>query len=1472
MIFSKRTKKRLLCILMVISLVLTGCSGGGDPTAEGEDEVSKDQYEFIVMNQYGQIVPGANIEIGNATYRTSNMGTAKLDKPERGSYMISVKCDNYYTYAGTYHIGDESIGHITLKATALGAHRLQSAIFKRGLGSVNLVDSYQKVNKGTAGWKFSIEAAVCGSPSTVAMYKLFQKAGRKEKEIASSANGIFNDISINDFAVGTGVYITVYGTDGNSISTSLRFEIAENPNYTQYNQISMGSDFKLTVSDSVPLLGGTEVKIGFPSMPLEYKVSEDKIHIGFNVDKDTLDDDAKFKKFKKLLDQVEEAEDNAANLRKALKELKDKQKEKGVMGMAGFKKGIEVTSTGYAEAGLNSDGTLSSGTGYLCVTAKASANFDWQYVVWVIPVTVGVTGKVEAKLADTITYDFKENKFKGDGSLTIKPSLEVDAGVGFKHLNGGVFGSAELETKLIIASLTEERGFKYINLTSSVGIYAKLANYELKNSLAKGTFHLWTRDEKKSAKAVKKASDSITDFSDLYELKNYKLSKKADKIQTKALSKKDKTVLASGVSPAAEPLSVSNGKDALNVYTVSENVAGTGYTAPKLYYQTFTVDGKKGSWSEASKINQSGNEYSAVVSEMNPKLYTDGKDYYMAYQESPADVETLKKLDSASTDDEKENIFKSIWKNVELHVKKYDTEKNQWIDYGKINTDGAFDYNADIVIKDGQIYVCSAANAEGDYFATSTDKNYINISSCAINDFSETKNWTVKKAAENLNSVTSLAAGIRNGKITCAYSVDSDNDFATDEQEVRLYEDSDNGKDSSVCTGSAVSVDYGYKNDGKESFTIASNNIISCLKDDSTVLDIVDDMGSYDGIYSITDKGIYYTKNTENGTELFARYKASDGTYGQAVQVTEEKRWLRNVSAFTIADKDYITASSDKYDTEGDAGVTESEIDAFEVKDYYDLNVEEAGYDLDASLTGQEFPVTLKLKNDGNKKITYVKVNVTDTKGKEVAQKTKYYQVDIEPGNEKDVVLNLSGIDTTEFGDWKVSANIVATIQNEPEPTVSDSMLISSAPEETAAVTETPAIDKEPQVIEEKTTDNNSTKLSMGNSDFVVRTQMCDSGNYPYMLIEVKNEGNRKDSATLNLYNANDETKSYGKRNISNLEPGSAKTFKVNAKQDWVDDNGKIAVLTQVKDAKNEMYTYNNYSYDYVTVNYGTFSINYVMNGGLNVPSNPEQYTTAQKVVLKEPIRDDYTFDGWYTSPEFDVSSKISEIVSGNAGDITVYAKWKQKTSEDSDNKPTATPDSTAKVTKQPSQPTKTPDTTGKPTAKPGNNSNSGGSSNSGSKVKLLKKGVVKKLVKYNVYVKVTKPGKAAKNKITGGEVQYIKPIKNKASITIPDTVKIGKYSYKVRSVANNALKNKKALKKVIIGRNVTTIGKNVFAGCKKLKNITVKSTVLKSVGKNALKGIAKNTVIKVPKSKYKKYKKIFSKKTGFTKKMKLKK
>ena len=121
--------------------------------------------------------------------------------------------------------------------------------------------------------------------------------------------------------------------------------------------------------------------------------------------------------------------------------------------------------------------------------------------------------------------------------------------------------------------------------------------------------------------------------------------------------------------------------------------------------------------------------------------------------------------------------------------------------------------------------------------------------------------------------------------------------------------------------------------------------------------------------------------------------------------------------------------------------------------------------------------------------------------------------------------------------------------------------------------------------------------------------------------------------------------------------------------------------------------------------------------------------------------------------------------------------------------------------------------------------------------------------------------------------VQFTKGKKNAKSVVIPGTVKISGKNYKVTSIAKNAFKGNKKLKKVTIGANVNKIGKAAFKGCKNLKSIIVKTKKLtaKKTGANAFKGINKKATFKVPKKKVKAYKKIVKAK-GAAKTVKVKK
>ncbi len=159
---------------------------------------------------------------------------------------------------------------------------------------------------------------------------------------------------------------------------------------------------------------------------------------------------------------------------------------------------------------------------------------------------------------------------------------------------------------------------------------------------------------------------------------------------------------------------------------------------------------------------------------------------------------------------------------------------------------------------------------------------------------------------------------------------------------------------------------------------------------------------------------------------------------------------------------------------------------------------------------------------------------------------------------------------------------------------------------------------------------------------------------------------------------------------------------------------------------------------------------------------------------------------------------------------------------------------------------------------------------------------------------------------------------KNISNVVIPATVKSGGITYKVTSIGVKAFYKNAKIRKVTIGNNVENIenyafygcrnitsvkfgrnveliggssfrkctklasitlpksmeelGKNAFYGCKKLKTITINASSVIDIEENAIKGISKKAVIKVPSKHLKKYRKKFKTNTGYKKTMKIKK
>lgn len=128
----------------------------------------------------------------------------------------------------------------------------------------------------------------------------------------------------------------------------------------------------------------------------------------------------------------------------------------------------------------------------------------------------------------------------------------------------------------------------------------------------------------------------------------------------------------------------------------------------------------------------------------------------------------------------------------------------------------------------------------------------------------------------------------------------------------------------------------------------------------------------------------------------------------------------------------------------------------------------------------------------------------------------------------------------------------------------------------------------------------------------------------------------------------------------ASVKPASASNKAViwqssNTKTAAVDNNGNIRgigigtaeIIVITKDG-------NKKTVCKVTVGYG---IQYKLNGGTNSKSNPA-FHYNKKVKLKNPVRRNYIFKGWYTDRKY--KKKITAIGKSDKKNYTLYAKWEK--------------------------------------------------------------------------------------------------------------------------------------------------------------------------------------------------------------------
>lgn len=71
------------------------------------------------------------------------------------------------------------------------------------------------------------------------------------------------------------------------------------------------------------------------------------------------------------------------------------------------------------------------------------------------------------------------------------------------------------------------------------------------------------------------------------------------------------------------------------------------------------------------------------------------------------------------------------------------------------------------------------------------------------------------------------------------------------------------------------------------------------------------------------------------------------------------------------------------------------------------------------------------------------------------------------------------------------------------------------------------------------------------------------------------------------------------------------------------------------------------------------YSISYQLNGGINFEDAFTTYTTeSSSILLGTPTKIGYVFAGWYKNEDLVTGGRITTLLTGSTGDLTLYAKW----------------------------------------------------------------------------------------------------------------------------------------------------------------------------------------------------------------------
>ena len=723
-----------------------------------------------------------------------------------------------------------------------------------------------------------------------------------------------------------------------------------------------GQSGKFKLSDSVPIIGGTEASLDFMKIPAGVEITGNKVKISVGLDlfgnTESTGNNGKTKSdWIKFKDNCKSFQKTSKDHNDTLKKLKKFKKNYG----SNKKETFKTDFLGYLEGYITDTGSIEFTEVCGTVAAEFAYKIKSQFGPFGVPifyayVEAGAEAGATANAGRTVPDgDFP---FEFDVTIHLTPKVKGGAGIGLEGaVSGGVYAKAEMPVEYAI----KKKHFT-LSIAGEVGWEAHYIIGEASGTIIDGTFNLLDEYFGTKSKQVRRqiaATYAMTEFIDKTVsqtsekttllsrdyINNQKWvgTQTSTKRKARSASKLTfaNTTLESSVNEFQRPQLVTAG-DTMMLIWVDDDKSRDTYNRYRLMYSLYN----NGSWSVPKAVDDDGMiDYQVSATAV-------GNDIYIAYQ----------KFNAKFTKGDEERLDE-LNKKAEIKIAKYNANDNSFDDVKFITSNDTFDYLPCIAVENSQPVF---------YWANCTSNDF-SAKSCSImkSDFA----GNVSTVYSGLNYIYELKA-IGNDIYYTAES-DCNNENTND---LNLYKNNVQITDNDGIDKQEIPTSLASAND---TLFYTSNSGIYMLDGDTPKLSLENNKIAGNLQLAATDDGIraVWSQTSDMGTEFYTS-ELVNGAWSEPVAITDYGKLVSQLSIANYGGKLFGAYNITERTEQGGSIVNGStDLCVFNTDGFNKFDVTLDTVDESQLNSNGQTKLNVLVENNGTENIKSIDFEITDSLG-----------------------------------------------------------------------------------------------------------------------------------------------------------------------------------------------------------------------------------------------------------------------------------------------------------------------------------------------------------------------------------------------------------------------------------------------------------------------------------------------------------